>query len=114
MTRPKIYRKTICTPTDEIEVYAGLSPNTEYQYWIEDKHGNSYSEAITTDSNGCMVLPLANFPDGLFNHAAGLFMLTIYDAAPYYNEHRQLIFECSHYDQVLFDCKICDQKSVII
>lgn len=110
----EIYRKTICTPVDEIEVYAGLSSNTEYQYWIEDKHGNAYSEAITTDANGCLIIPISNFPDGLFNHAAGLFTLTIYESTQYYNESIQLIFEDSHYDQVLFDFKICDQKSVIV
>jgi hypothetical protein len=66
--------------TDEITVYAQLSPLTEYTWIITDKFSKRYSNLFTTDSDGFWSIPVEDLPAGLLTEYSGLFTLEVQDS----------------------------------
>lgn len=66
--------------TDEITVYAQLSPLTEYTWIITDKFSKRYSNLFTTDSDGFWSIPVEDLPAGLLTEYSGLFTLEVMDS----------------------------------
>jgi hypothetical protein len=63
-----------------IQVYAQLSPLTDYTWVITDKFGNKFQGEITTDSNGFWEIPVDELPAGLLTQYSGEFTLQVQDA----------------------------------
>lgn len=66
--------------TDEITVYAQLSPLTSYRWVISDKFNKKYEGDFTTDSDGFWTIPVADLPAGLLTEYSGLFTLEVMDS----------------------------------
>lgn len=65
----------------EINVFAKLTPTTDYVWVITDKFNRQYSGEFTTDAEGFWSIPVADLPAGLLTEFSGSFMLKVYDAA---------------------------------
>lgn len=63
----------------ELQVYAQLSPLTDYAWIITDKFGKKYSGEFTTDADGFWTIPVADLPAGLLTEYSGLFTLEVQD-----------------------------------
>jgi hypothetical protein len=63
-----------------IQVYAQLSPLTDYTWVITDKFGNKYQGDVTTDSNGFWEIPVDELPAGLLTQYSGEFTLQVQGA----------------------------------
>lgn len=64
----------------EIQVYAQLSPLTDYTWIITDKFGNKYQGEFTTDADGFWTIPVDELPPGLLNQYSGTFTLEVQDS----------------------------------
>lgn len=62
-----------------IQVYAKLTPATNYTWIITDKFDRQYSGDITTDADGFFQIPVTDLPEGLLTEFSGEFTLTIQD-----------------------------------
>jgi hypothetical protein len=62
-----------------IQVYAQLSPLTDYTWVITDKFGNKYQGEVTTDSNGFWQIPVDELPSGMLTQYSGEFTLQVQD-----------------------------------
>lgn len=75
-----------CFPTDLIACYGsyaidiGLDADTTYNLIFTDKHGNKYSYAVTTGSDGSFTIVPTNFPEGFFTPEFGIVTAVILDA----------------------------------
>jgi hypothetical protein len=63
-----------------IQVYAQLSPLSDYRWIITDKHGNKYQGEFTTDADGFWTIPVDELPSGLLTQYSGEFTLQVQDA----------------------------------
>lgn len=63
-----------------IQVYAQLSPLSDYRWIISDKHGNLYQGEFTTDANGFWEIPVDQLPSGLLTQYSGEFTLQVQDS----------------------------------
>ena len=64
-----------------IQVYAQLSPLSDYIWIITDKFGNKYQGEFTTDSNGFWEIPVDELPSGLLTQYSGDFTLQVQDTS---------------------------------
>lgn len=64
----------------EIQVYAQLSPLSDYTWIIKDKFGKLYSGLFTTDADGFWTIPVDELPPGLLTEYSGLFTLEVQDS----------------------------------
>lgn len=64
----------------EIQVYAQLSPLTDYRWIIKDKFGKLYEGDFTTDADGFWTIPVDELPPGLLTEYSGLFTLEVQDS----------------------------------
>lgn len=64
----------------EIQVYAQLSPLTDYIWVIKDKFGNLYQGEFTTDADGFWAIPVDELPGGLLTQYSGEFTLQVQDS----------------------------------
>lgn len=62
-----------------IQVYAQLSPLTDYIWVITDKFSNKYQGEVTTDSDGFWEIPVDQLPSGLLTQYSGEFTLQVQD-----------------------------------
>ena len=67
--------------SEEINVFAKLTPATEYAWVITDKFNRQYSGTFTTDVDGFWVIPVEVLPAGLLTEFSGSFSLQVYDDA---------------------------------
>ena len=63
-----------------IQVYAQLSPLSDYTWIISDKFGKKYSGLFTTDADGFWTIPVDELPPGLLTEYSGLFTLEVQDS----------------------------------
>lgn len=63
-----------------IQVYAQLTPLTDYTWVITDKFGKQYSGDFTSDENGFFQIPVEDLPDGLLTEFSGDFTMTVQDS----------------------------------
>jgi len=63
-----------------VQVYAQLSPLSDYTWIIKDKFGNLYQGEFTTDSDGFWEIPVDQLPSGLLTQYSGEFTLQVQDA----------------------------------
>jgi len=63
-----------------IQVYAQLSPLTDYIWVITDKFGNKYQGEFTTNSDGFWEIPVDELPSGLLTQYSGEFTLQVQDS----------------------------------
>lgn len=63
----------------EINVFAKLTPATEYTWVITDKFKRQYSGTFTTDVDGFWAIPVEDLPAGLLTEFSGSFSLQVYD-----------------------------------
>lgn len=63
-----------------LQVYAQLSPLTDYTWIITDKFEKIYSGVLTTDANGFWAIPVDELPPGLLTEYSGLFKLQVQDS----------------------------------
>lgn len=64
----------------EIQVYAQLSPLSDYTWIITDKFGKKYQGLFTTDADGFWTIPVDQLPPGLLTEYSGLFTLEVQDS----------------------------------
>lgn len=64
---------------DEINVFAKLTPTTNYKWVITDKFDRQYSGDFTTDADGFWVIPVADLPPGLLTEFSGQFKLQVFE-----------------------------------
>lgn len=64
----------------EIQVYAQLSPLTDYRWIITDKFSKKYEGDFTTDADGFWTIPVDELPPGLLTEYSGLFTLEVQDS----------------------------------
>lgn len=87
--------------TEEINVFAQLSPVTTYTWIITDKFDQKYSGEFETDANGFWSIPIEDLPDGLLTQYSGDFMLQVQDATC-----KPIKFKVAQeYDCILFNIK---------
>jgi hypothetical protein len=65
--------------SDTINVFARLTPATEYTWVITDKFNRQYSGTFTTDADGFWNIPVEDLPAGLLTEFSGSFSLQVYD-----------------------------------
>jgi hypothetical protein len=82
---PGCYEVVLQSCSDTIIVSAGLTPNTEYYWVIENRHGNLYQRLVTTDANGLLAIDTSVLPLGSLNKHAGFLKLKIKDGSNYAN-----------------------------
>jgi hypothetical protein len=63
----------------EIQVYAQLSPLSDYIWIITDKFGNKYQGEFTTDADGFWTIPVDELPSGMLTQYSGDFSLQVQD-----------------------------------
>lgn len=61
-----------------INVYAKLTPATNYKWVITDKFERQYEGAFTTDADGFWVITVAELPAGLLTEVSGDFRLQVF------------------------------------
>jgi len=72
-----------CYPYDLISCYGNyvidldLQADTDYTLLFLDKHGNKYTQEVTTDANGAFTIRVANFPQGFFTPEFGQITVTV-------------------------------------
>lgn len=66
--------------TEEIQVYAQLSPLSDYTWIITDKFDKKYSGQFTTDADGFWTIPVDQLPPGLLTEYSGSFYLEVQDS----------------------------------
>ena len=71
------YEITLPECLETIEIDAGLTGATDYDWCVVDKFGNKYKGTETTDAGGTLTLTVSDFPTGLFTAHSGAFTLTI-------------------------------------
>lgn len=62
-----------------IQVYAQLSPLSDYRWIITDKFGNKYQGEFTTDADGFWQILVADLPSGMLTQYSGDFTLQVQD-----------------------------------
>jgi len=60
-----------------LDIVAGLDADTSYTVFLKDRHGNYFTQDITTDSAGDFQLDLTAFDDGMFNQYSGAYQLEV-------------------------------------
>lgn len=63
-----------------IQVYAQLTPLTDYTWIITDKFGNKYQGEFTTDADGFWQIQVADLPSGMLTQYSGDFLLQVQDS----------------------------------
>lgn len=63
-----------------IQVYAQLSPLTDYTWVITDKFGNKYQADFTTDADGFWQIQVSDLPPGMLTQYSGDFTLEVMDS----------------------------------
>jgi len=96
------YFDYISNCTDTVVVNANLDPTTSYQWLIEDKFGNQYSGAFTSDSDGNFEIPVEDLPEGLLNSYGGEFSLKVVEN---YSCREVSLNMKASYDAILFQVK---------
>jgi len=64
----------------ELQVYAQLTPLSDYRWIITDKFGKKYQGDFTTDADGFWVIPVDQLPAGLLTEFSGQFSLEVQDS----------------------------------
>lgn len=64
----------------QIQVYAQLSPLSDYRWIITDKFGKKYQGDFTTDSDGFWTIPVDELPPGLLTEFSGQFSLEVQES----------------------------------
>lgn len=60
-----------------ITLNAHLTPLTDYKWVITDKFGNKYTDTVTSDADGAIIIDDAALPDGFFSAHAGEFSIQV-------------------------------------
>jgi len=63
-----------------IQVYAQLSPLSDYTWIITNKFGNKYQGEFTTDSDGFWQIQVSDLPPGMLTQYSGDFTLQVQDS----------------------------------
>lgn len=66
-----------------INVFARLTPLTQYEWVITDKFDREYSGLFTTDADGFWQIPVTDLPDGLLTEFSGTFELQVFEFEVY-------------------------------
>lgn len=80
-----------------LTVVAGLTPDTEYTIFLEDRHGNMFRQTVTTDSEGDFTLDLTAFDDGMFTSNSGCYTI-IASLNPLLPEPELMVIGYSEYE----------------
>ena len=62
-------------PADDITIAGQLPANTALIWTVEQTNGNIWNGKITTDGDGDAIIPIDAFPEGLFAHGSGAFLI---------------------------------------
>lgn len=65
------------TCQDEITLDFGLTPATEYTLFVRDKFDHDYTQTITSDGSGLLVVDMTAFPEGMFTEFSGSYELSV-------------------------------------
>jgi hypothetical protein len=63
-----------------IQVYAQLTPLSDYRWIITDKFGNKYQGEFTTDADGFWEIAVSDLPPGMLTQYSGDFTLQVQDS----------------------------------
>jgi hypothetical protein len=99
-----IYYQSLPACADGFTVAIGLTAEETYWWILEDKFGHTYSDVVTTDSEGAFIISAAAFPDGFFNEFAGHMVLEI-KGNPYYCEPLTFTVCGVEYGRIVIDFK---------
>ena len=80
----------------------GLTPDTDCFVWIKSNHDKYYVIEATTDADGNLSIPIADFPEGLFHEHAGKFILTI-STLENENTNEEMTIAYEEYTCIVFD-----------
>jgi hypothetical protein len=64
----------------ELQVYAQLTPLSDYRWIITDKFGKKYQGDFITDADGFWTIPVDELPAGLLTEFSGSFTLEVQDS----------------------------------
>lgn len=78
------YEQSLPECVEAITVVAGLTASTAYWVSFENRFGQFFTDRLTTDTDGTLVIDLAKFEDykALFSHTAGVFTLRVFKRMP--------------------------------
>lgn len=72
-----VFSDYISNCQEEVIIYAGLRPSTNYQWVITDKFDNEYAGSLTTELDGSFIIPVEDLPEGLLTSFGGNFFLQV-------------------------------------
>lgn len=75
------YKLSLEECPEDIVIEAGLTPDTDYKWEIEDKFGTIYNGTATSAGDGKLTINVNNannLPKGLFMHFSGAFTLQLF------------------------------------
>lgn len=107
-----IYYQNLPACADGFTVALGLTPDTDYYWILTDKFEHTYSEIVTTDSEGAFIISADDFPSGFFNEFAGPMELEV-KGNPYYCEPLTFTVCGVEYDRMVIEFKRGNLPAVI-
>lgn len=87
---------------ESMTIEMGLAPSTEYTLFIRDKFDHDYTETITTDPDGSMIIDLTAFPEGMFTEFSGSYELSV-STNDLYSTHEAITISGTEYLCVIID-----------
>ena len=60
-----------------INLITGVTANTAYTVFIEDKHGAFYTQSVTSDVSGDVSIDTSTLEEGLFHAHSGNYKVTV-------------------------------------
>lgn len=79
-----------------LTIEAGLTPATDYTIFIKDRHGNYYSQAVTTDGDGAFTIDLTQYDERIFHKNSGCWTVSA-SLNPLVNEPEIMIIGYTEY-----------------
>jgi hypothetical protein len=64
----------------QLQVFAQLTPLTDYRWIITDRRDKKFEGDFTTDADGFWTIPVDQLPPGLLTEYSGLFTLEVQDS----------------------------------
>lgn len=64
--------------TDDLIINTRLTPGEVYFWQVEDKFGHKYSGEVIAETNGTIIIPIADLPDGMINQYNGGFKIKLF------------------------------------
>ena len=82
----------------------GLTPNTTYHYFIEDKFQHVYHQEVVANAQGIIEVLASDFPAGFFNPYIGKLVMEIMSGV-LYCQPVQITVCGEQYDRIVIDFK---------